>query len=460
VIGSFNFLSYEGFYGEGARFRQRSEVGVLLTGDGVADRILAEIGRAIPEAVREWPGVPDRAPSLPQEPSLWSPADDQTLLTELAEVAAERAGGLTDPAQADGVAATGAGERLLEAVRAEERPWPLLDRFGQAGLPARLLRQSVAASLADRAPPESERLRWLAWLAADSWRRGGFVEAAVLTTGLTGPEPPELPHPIVVRVAAARAVGAVGADLWAEAILTEGLSPAARAALAAVAAAELAARAEPSADEVLTEFRPALSPAWRRVADAVADFWRQSGAPLPTSGLGLQAAAEGAWQRLRQALERAGAKHFKFPSGNKTHQQLFGGEGAFALLRRSVDREDAGAVAAWLAREGVDRLGNYLDEATRAADATLVLIGAPVRETYLTLLQAVVDAAREVAAVVPSAGGEDARRQAERAREVARVVHREWDTLALEAVVLQAPEAVLLGAVRANWRHLFDWGAQ
>jgi hypothetical protein len=305
-----------------------------------------------------------------------------------------------------------------------------------------------------------ELLRWRASLLADFWHRGRFVEAAVLAVGLEEPWPTGLPAPVVVRVAATRSVGPVGQDLWADAVLDEGVAQAARAALAAAAAAELAARGDSAAHEALSELRPAMTPAWGRVADAMANYWNQTGAPLPIAGLDLQAAMEAGWQGLRDALARATAKHFKFPSGAKTHHHLFDGGGAFAQLRRLVERTDAVAVADWLAREKVDRLGDYLDDATRAADPTLMLIGRPVRESYLTLLGAVVDAAHDLVTAAAAAGGPDARRQAERAREVARAVHREWDALAVEAAELQAPDTVLLDAVRDGWRHLSEWGAQ
>jgi hypothetical protein len=465
VLGSFNFLSYEGYYGEGSRFRQRSEVSVMLTGGGVADRVIEEVGRALPEAVSGWPDLPDRAPAPSDDPSIWSPENDEALLAELAEVAATEGSNLTDAGQADAFAAAAAGARLLEVVRAAENPWPLLDRLGRAGLPARLLRRSVAAGLTGPPPHSGERQQWLGWLSADCWRRSRFVEAAVLTAALEEPWPPELPHAVVIRIAAARSVGQVGSDLWDDAVLAEGLSPAARAALASAAAAELAARGPLSAYEALNELRPALPPAWGRVAEAVAHYWSQTGTPLPTAGLDLQAALEAAWQRLRDALAKAAAKGniTKFDTGSRTHHYLFDGDGAFARLRQAADGADAGAVADWLAREPVNRLGDYLDDATRAATkqgVRIQLIGAPIRESYLTLLGAVIDAARNLDKAAAAAGGNDARRLAEQAREVARVVHREWEALAVEAVQLGAPDVVLLELVRAGWRHLFDWGSQ
>jgi hypothetical protein len=197
VVSSFNFLSFEGYYDAkkaSARRRQRSEVGIMLSGGGSADAVVAAVHARFADA---FPPPPRVAPLALESDTVALPSttvgEVQTLLASLAQ-----AGDEADRA-----------DLIRGAVSDVADRWWLLGRLDEAKLPIPLLRLAAAAALVDpHRDRESEaRAHWLRWLAEDAWSGRRFVEAAVLQAARPDLASARLPRHHVVLLAAGWSVG-------------------------------------------------------------------------------------------------------------------------------------------------------------------------------------------------------------------------------------------------------------
>nr|UUL70758.1 hypothetical protein [Vitiosangium cumulatum] len=457
VVTSFNFLSFEGFYEEhrpGLRRRQRSEIGLMLSGADAADQVVAAVGAAIAGAVDSWPTCrpEDTVPPVVSAPT-WSPAEQQSLLGSLAI------------ARDDGVCAT----LLREAVTSAPDPMFVLDRLAAAKLHDSLQRVAVSTFLADRAlaPPTDAEARWLRWLMETAWNRGDLVEAAILTAAFPDIETPAVPRPPFVLLAASRGTDALPAVL-ADASALDDLRDPEAAVIAVVALAEAALGGSAETWEIARAHRRALQPAWSNAFDALEGFWSQTYEPLPAetirSELGAsehRQAVDAAWRELESALDRAATEHFKFDSGTKTREYLFHPNGALGRLRNIAICRDANAIRTWLNAEAVQDLGAYLDNATIQATGRYdQLIEKGKRRAFLRLLDAVVSATRTLAALpIATATREESRRN-DMARAAARVLYAEWRRIEAEVDAIVEPYRRVARTALEDLRTLAQWGGR
>jgi phosphatidylserine/phosphatidylglycerophosphate/cardiolipin synthase-like enzyme len=455
VVASFNFLSFEGFYEEhrpGLRRRQRSEIGVVVSGANAADQVVAAVSSAIPGAVESWPSCSVAAAEAPVAvTSGWPPAEQQSLIGSLA-VAGD------DVARA---------ALLREAAATASDSMMVLDRLAAARLPDTLQSVAVSAVLASRdlAPPSEVEARWLRWLMETAWNHGDLVEAAILAAAFPGLESPTVPRPPLALVAAARGTDALAASL-ADVSGRDDLRAAERTVIAMVALAAAALRGSSAAWDAVRTHRGALPPAWSRALEALERYWSQAYEPLPVETIRAEIGAvehrhaeEAAWRDLDAALDRAAAEHFKFDSGTRTREYLFHPNGSLGRLRTIAAGRDANAVRAWINTETVQDLDAYLDNATiQATGRRDQLIEKGKRRAFLRLLDAIVSAARRIAALPIAAATREESRRNDLARGVARVIHAQWAELEREVDAIVEPHRRIVRAALDDLRIVSQWG--
>jgi hypothetical protein len=305
----------------------------------------------------------------------------------------------------------------------------------------------------------------LQWLAEDAWDRGRFVEAAVFLHTRPGLVSPPLPRSPLALLAAAWVTGQTARAL-VEAYLTDDLSRSERATIATVSAVELLLRGTREAEEIMESLEESAGPALRRLLDQVRTYWRQTYQPLPLAHIRAdvasaehrQALAQ-AWEELDAALQKLQGTNFRFDSGTKTQAYLYHENGSLGRLLRRAGARDGGGVRAWLREEAIDDLGDFLDNATRAADPDLALIERAARQAVLAKLRAIVGAARKIADLVPLAVSGEESALLTAAKVLARGVREGWQAMQEEIATLGAPEGILGQAVLNGLRELADWGA-
>ena len=453
VVSSFNFLSFEGYYGTGpaARRRQRSEIGVHLSGGDAADRILRVVRAAFPEALASWPELP-HASAEPISPPAVPPAPSraqQDLLRDLrqADTTRERAG------------------ILRAALAPPGARWWLLDRLEGAGLGQSHLRVGAAALLAETRPddPPDARDRWLRWLAEDAWERGAFVEAAVLATANPTVASARMPRGPMALLGAAWATGQIEAVL--EEVGYGDLNLVERVVLAGVALVEFLLRGSLSALQTVNDHEEALPAAWRGVRADAQRYWDQSYRPLPLETIRVQLqvgrdreSLEAAWAKLRAALAPLAGRNFDYSSGTLTRDRLYVSGQVLGQLEALSVARNVDALARLL-RERKDELADresLLDDATRAAGGALIT--GTRRQSFLGRLTSILEAAREVAVYARPGDGDDAEDRLTHAKVLARTIHQRWQALEQEAAAVAGPERLLLVRALADLREIAQWG--
>ena len=458
VVSSFNFLSFEGYYEErrpSVRRKQRSEVGIMLSGRGTADLVVNAICGGFRDDLDEWISHHAKVEMAKVEPSpspSSSPSMDRELLDALS----------TDE---DGSART---DTLREVLQSVDDPWQLLDRLSDACLPDSHLRMVAAIVLSTRwtEAQSDSAIRWLHWLAQDAWRGRRFVEAAVLCSAYPERRPSDVPGRPIVMLAAA----------WAEKkpesvlpTLSDGkvLTNSEKSAVAAVATADLMVRGSLEARAALENVGDHLPPAWKKCAQAAQFYWSKTSQALPVENIRAELDAtlqredmEARWSMLEQRLSEGKDANFKFSAGTKTREYLYHDNGPMGQLRSLAIKRDEHGVAAWLAREGVVNVDTYLDNATGSATGRndQYFTGGK-RRSFLRLLDSIFDEARRVAmSAPPTAIGEDSWRM-DLARAVAKMLHQEWSNLETEAANSDLVERAVFEMLIDDIRFIADWGA-
>ena len=456
VVSSFNFLSFEGYYEErrpAIRRKQRSEVGIMLSGRSTAERMVGAVCGIFPDAVGEWMSQPvTEMVQVEPAPSSSSSRMEQELLAALSGAEDERA----------------RADSLKEAMQDVDDPWRLLERLSDARLPDEHLRMTVAVVLSSGRTDQQidSARRWLHWLAQDAWGRKRFMETAILCSAHPDMRSSEVPGEPIAMLAAAWSVGAPESVLT---ILSQrgSLTDNEKLVVAAVALVELLLRGSMEARTTLENHRELLPPTWRKLAQTTLSYWSSTYQALPMKSIRVEVdairrlgdAAED-WAKLEKALEEGAMVSFKFASGTRTHEYLYRENGPLGRLRSLAVERDASGAAAWLASEGVDDLGVFLDDATREATGRSdQCFRNGKRRSYLKSLKTIVDAARKVADPAPPASaGEESRRMA-LARSVAEMLHQKWYKLEREVAALDLAERVVLEVLLDDIRVIADWGA-
>jgi phosphatidylserine/phosphatidylglycerophosphate/cardiolipin synthase-like enzyme len=468
VVSSFNFLSFGGDYGEATpsiRRRMRKEVGVQLTGGGIADRVIDSVEGAFPGACAGWPrSKPEGSASLPDIPI--APSEQLEVLERLFDCPDD----------------TARGRVFAEIVRAVSDPWWLLQRLADGGLTKERLKMGVAAALSCQAqasrPPNSRRDDWRRWLIEELWGQGSVVEAAVLAADGWGRESPELPRPQMIMLAAAYATGLADQAI-ADLVLVTHLAPEEQIVVAVVALVEAALKASPVSLDVILGDRSHLPEPWRPVIEAFADYWSIAYQPLPVEQARLDLAVQEqqetvkcAWQAFSEALTVAASQHFHFESGTLTHFWLFPerkfatdrglADNAFGKLRESCEGQRSDDVRGWLTwfhDSFNDDLEDLIDKASFEGDPMHRLLVGNRRASYLELLEEVVKAARHVAKIAKPVAAARDRHHLAAAKTFAQALAAIWPTLEHQLAAWQGPERRIVERALADLRFIADWGA-
>ena len=459
VVSSFNFLSFDGYYEErrpAIRRKQRSEVGIMLSGRSTADLVFNAVCGTFSDDLGEWishPAIVEMAEAEPSPSPSSLPRMEQEILDALCRD--EDEGART--------------EALKEALQAVDDPWRLLDRLSEACLPENHLRMVAAIVLSSQwtEPQTDSAMRWLHWLAQDAWRGKRFVEAAILCSAYPDLRSPEVPGASIVMLAAAWAVKTRESVLPA---ISDGqdLTEREQLIVASVALADLMLRGSHEARIALENMGEQLPPAWKKCAKAAQSYWNTTFQALPVKRIRAEQNAavqrgemEARWSTLEKRLREGEEVNFKFAAGTKTREYLYHDNGPMGKLRSLVVERDMGGIADWLAREGAGDLDVFLDNATRrAVGRNDQYFKGGKRRSFRIVLDDIVDAVRQLAASAPpSVTDEDSWRMYQ-ARTVAEMLHQEWGNLETEVADSDWAEKVVLEMLLEDIRFIADWGAQ
>ncbi|GGP98509.1 phosphatidylserine/phosphatidylglycerophosphate/cardiolipin synthase-like enzyme [Actinomadura coerulea] len=332
LVGSFNYLSFEGRYG---RQRLASELSVRLTGGDIADAVAGAVGAA---------------PLVRTEQSASRP------------VAPASAGAAFNAAQhllkshQDGDA--DAAVLVRGVLAGAEDPWHVLEALGEEpDAPPALVTLVAARCLTDHAGSggDGERsLRWRRWLIDRLWRKGDFVEAAVLRQTL--PDPRLRPRPALAMLAAARRTPAFVPALEDLAMDDPDAGECVVGVLAAAGAVIL--EGSSSAAEVLDLLATEVEGIWEELAARTAEYQAVPGSQ-PITRSTLRAALQeseldqeraDAWATLERLVDHAQSTTFDNTISTRTHRALFdSASGEFAVLAKRVRERSPEVLRAWSA---------------------------------------------------------------------------------------------------------------
>ncbi|MEU6095848.1 hypothetical protein [Streptomyces sp. NPDC047079] len=443
VVGSFNYLAFDGRYG---RHRLASELSVRVSGAAAADAVARAAGAvgltAAPEtgpeaATGAGPETGrDSATALPPAGAAHAPA--QRLLHAYADQ------GAADP------------RLVAQVLGAAEDPWQLLELLGGSG-PEDLVAVVAARCLADHrnggldGGQDGRAGRWQRWLIRHCWNTGQFVEAAVLRRGL--PDAGFRPRARTAVLGAARsahhpeAVAAVLEELvLEELVLEEGLSAGERVVVALGACSLLLLTGDASGHEALEVVLPRLGTPWREFVDRVVAYWRAAYLPMPLELIrvsldGSRREHERArlWEELEQRLAHARAMTFASQVSTRTHHALFNTpSGAFAELGRIVTGRGDGELREWREGPGAFPAEQLVLAAGRGASQHGTLMFGGHLKRYLQRLNPVVAAVDDLLRTAGSAAATGAAPPG--AEELGTWLAGHWTELTDAAAALEGPD--------------------
>jgi len=384
VVTSFNFLSFDGYYGAAGRHRQRSEVGVRIYGRGVARQLLALFGVALGADDTAEPALPSVAAAGDQ---LRAFAIAQRLLDEL--VAPEPMSG------AELAALAGRGDEALA----------VLDALRECGADAARFEPVVAAVLGGYDDLQQDQLAgaarpWWEWLARRRFESADFQVAAALRAAVPGSQ--ALPRQVLLNVAARRGTPGLAGAL-ADAVLGDDLTEDEWFAVLAVAAHALLVTGTDELAEVLDMAIPAAGGPWAALGTTARRWWDATMRPLPADQLRLgaqlrehAAGAADEWAALDSALRTFEVYSPPFKSGSVTQRLLLRAGGSLNLLKLAADQQDRMAVRAWLTDPQLKDIGAWVDVATRESGCADLIMG-HLRPPFVDRITAIISAARAVA---------------------------------------------------------------
>ncbi|UVS78599.1 phospholipase D-like domain-containing protein [Actinokineospora sp. UTMC 2448] len=378
VVGSYNYLSFDGRYGAGRR-RQRSEVSLHITAPDVASDVARSIlGGRFPA----WAGpVPGRVTAQGARHGSTVYLAAQEILRMLADT-----GTAFDP------------RNVVAACRAQTSPLDVIDVLTTAGATTAELQRVYAALFAAADPGTEEHATWGRLLSEALWTAQDW-QAAHLVQGVL-PDSPDLRPPLLTAAAAAYGTPAL-AELVADAFLGEVPADEGRV-LSVFAAVDLLINGDNDLVDAVEALAGAAGGAAWTFVQAVTGHVRRFG-PVPTAALRARAeaarsadASARTWIRVSSAVN--GFKKFNpgCVQGDLTMEYLFGPQGPLAALESLVASRDAPALSEWSERNGTDE-GRWLDTATKAANSP-TLITDTRRRSMLAKSSTVLVTARRAAA--------------------------------------------------------------
>ncbi|WP_433618145.1 hypothetical protein ACQP2P_20185 [Dactylosporangium sp. CA-139114] len=327
LVGSFSPLSDAQ---ASARRGQRSQVGVHIRSEEVAQEIAAAVGAAHAAAA---PAPAAMTPAVAAQPG----QVDQVALPILLEA---RLAGSRELF----------GRRVAERLRGVADPWHGVEVWLDADVPRHEIRAAVSALLGVPAVAEMGQARgWARWLVTDAWQRRSFVEAALLAR-LLQDRLGALAS--AATLAAAIEAGPLGAAAGAAALVVDDHPGPAQLAAAAGALAERMLWGGAEGKGALEVLAPNLPAAWRELAEVAV---HTEGIPpldalaaeqlRATNIVDLQA------RRLRlvadiDKIERLRGR-FDFETGVALHDALFAPEGLLTRIRDAarLERPERDAVS-------------------------------------------------------------------------------------------------------------------
>jgi len=411
VVSSFNFLSFEGVYTGASRRRIRSEIGVHLSGEGIADLVLSAVGVQVPRV----------AGALPTNTSRRNPPTDDATgpPSELVLPDRHKFSVAVPPLQQlllDLEAARGRVEeraRLFaeffsHADEASDTPWEALELLQAAGLPHPDLEIAIAACLRDRSRRRTDRHRpWLRILAEGAWNRRLFFDAAAMIAALGDAHRGEsLPCLSVAELAALHETGVAFSTRLAE---TKGtfltLARADAECVALIALRALAEEGEGVAGELLVSVTTALRPPLRALVDPVISYWKKHGHALPLEDVralldwrDTAAAAEEARVEVLAMFKRAADASSDLEIVRGTVGEIFGqGKPLAALLAAAESRDPRLAQRCLTAALGTeaDALDQMVDAAVERAQGPGAKLISHRRRNLLSRIEQLVRATRD-----------------------------------------------------------------
>ena len=376
VVTSFNFLSFEGYYAGVGRRRQRAEVGVRIFSRRQAAELLATFGIEAAAPAASAP-VSDAGPA----PAL---GVAQRLLDRL-----------------DGADAN----ELVALAASAGDPLAALAALRACGASDRQLEPVVAAVLSTSELEDDDTRDWWHWLTQHRFELGDFTAAAALHDG-PAPSPAARddarPRPPLLQVGARRGTPGLGPAL-VDAVLLEGLTPDECHALVAVGTHALLHAPDGDVREAAAHALARAQPPWAEAAGIALEWWDTAQRPLPMDRIRRaehrnQAArqTERLWTELVKALQAFVRFVPGYESGSGTQKFLNRAGGPLNLLLQAADGRDRSAVEAWLEDPGLDNVGLWVDEATRAAGISKLIHG-HMRPPFVSRIETIVSAARAVA---------------------------------------------------------------
>ena len=449
AVSSFNFLSFEGYYENGRK--QRSEVGIVLSGRTIADQMLNAVWQTFAH-------VPCDLTSVPSEPLVnhkEAPSGLPRSFHEAQEL-------LNDLLYLDNDDDVTRAELLRNAIRSAADPWRLLDQLSKADLPSDLFRVAVADALSVRSTDQFNDIArtWLCWLARDAWTGKRFVEAAVLVSAYPDLKSPAIPRRHIVTLAAAWAVGTahtVLPGLWTRNDLED-------AEKRVIAAVSLLCLMLEGTLNYLDHHLKVLPSAWKALGEQVEYYWNKTYAPLPIETVREQVdetrhrdRVHDCWRTLKQELQKGRKVVLRHRVTNSTRNHLYRpNAGQLALLCQIADQKDLRAVAKWLS--SIDDISEFLDHATREAVPGAPLLTGKVRRSFLSILQAVVNSARSVTKEARLfSTRQNSPRLLELARPVAETIHDSWKILESEISDFGSENRVVLEMLLDEVSVLKEW---
>ncbi|WP_406496394.1 phospholipase D-like domain-containing protein [Streptomyces sp. NBC_01604] len=439
VVGSFNYLSFEGRYG---RRWLSSELSVRLTGRAVADAVAEALG-ATPAARPE----PEAEPlSVPLGPAFRS----ARLLLEQ---------------RSDDGSIDAEGVRRVLADAAD--PWEVLDGLGEDG-PSDLLRIAAARCLTTPGTstrPDTDtarRRRWTEWLVRDRWQDRAFVQAAVLRHTL--PDPDLRPRRNLALLAAARGTPRLTDAI--ENIVLSDMTPAeVPPTLLAAAGAVLLQGSQSAADALSAFLADHAEGGWLELAVRTGRYWTDSYVPVPMDlvrsdlrSTGEDRARAQAWETLERLLDHARASTFDNSVSNRTHRALFDREaGEFAVLADIVAARAPSRLTAWRSAPAVQDLTRLVERVGAEVSPGHPPMHGVHLKRYLKRLEPVLDLAATVASLSASTGHEAKEGQLAAAREFCDWLATRWRALSEATAALTGPEGQLADAFLTDLEELARW---
>lgn len=333
VISSFNFLSHSGQYAAD-RASKVTELGLLLTGPGVADNVVRTLARAIPLMRAVPTGGLETAPIIATE-------RDQAILEIIKALDSENT------------------ESLKEIFITLREPWGVLESISKLStiapnpkLVRRLSAACMAANGSESNPIEYER--WARFLAREAWQGGDPVQCYVLIASVVEHlrEDLDLPHFAVIQAAVNRGTGSHDID-WGMLDLN-GIPRGQRIALAITAMREAIENGSRDAAEFAELMSDDLPDAWNHFLLVVLDYLKVSFERFPHQSFTHSASQpqqefqfEKEFKALQNVLEHNSKKQLGLKSGSRIWTHFFGPSGKFFKLLEAVRRRDSVGVHEW-----------------------------------------------------------------------------------------------------------------